>query len=271
MYQSVRQQGSDRRPAAETIFERTTRSVLPENVVKITSIVSFESDTGSNRINDAHVRLQDGRVLTGIDHIIFCTGYRFSLPFLDAYSASNVDELSSCGLPPVITNGVQLQNLHEDIFYIPDPTLAFTGVKFEVSTCPFFDVQATFLASVFSGRTGLPSKDIMADSYKRRLAELGPGKPFHVLGWKKERIYMKAVAECIKEEWVYQLVENYDRRLADTRARQLEAFRGFLTRTTKFRGRTREEIAELIESKMRGIEIELAGTAGGVQADMLVV
>jgi hypothetical protein len=42
-----------------------------------------------------------------------------------------------------------VHNLHEDIFYIPDPTFSL------------YDFQAQVLASVFAGRVRLPSKTAM--------------------------------------------------------------------------------------------------------------
>lgn len=53
-------------------------------------------------------------------------------------------------------DGRAAHNLHEDIFYIPDPSLAFIGVSTFASTFSLYDFQAQVLAAVFSGKVRLP-------------------------------------------------------------------------------------------------------------------
>lgn len=81
----------------------------------------------------------------------------------------------------LVTDGTQLHNLHEDIFYILDPTLAFVGTAFSVASFSLFEFQSIAIAAVFSGRAKVPSTETMRRHYRERLAKKGPGKMFHSL------------------------------------------------------------------------------------------
>jgi hypothetical protein len=79
-----------------------------------------------------------------------------------------------------------IHNLHQDIFYIPDPTLAFVGIPFRVATFSLFEFQAIAVAAVFaaSGQQHdalLPSQEDMRAEYRARVHEKGLGKQFHTL------------------------------------------------------------------------------------------
>jgi hypothetical protein len=74
-----------------------------------------------------------------------------------------------------------LHNLHKDIFYIPDPTLAFVGVPFYTATFSFFEFQAIAVAAVFSGRAWVPSKEEMQVEYAERVKRKGAGRALHDL------------------------------------------------------------------------------------------
>lgn len=80
-----------------------------------------------------------------IDHIIFCTGYHFSTPFLSSLS------------PPVVTDGSRPNNLFKHVFYTPEPTLAFIGTPQRIVPFPFSQAQSAWVARVFAGRVSLPS------------------------------------------------------------------------------------------------------------------
>ena len=109
--------------------------------------------------------LLDGTVLTGIDRVVLCTGYHFTLPFLpelhdDSAMATQANDTV------LVTDGTQVHNIHKDIFYIPDPTLAFVGVPFHIATFTFSEYQAIAVAAAFSGRAWVPSKEAMQAEYR---------------------------------------------------------------------------------------------------------
>ena len=60
---------------------------------------------------DRSVHFEDGTSETGINHIIFGTGFTWTLPFL----------------PQVPTRNNRVPDLYQHVFYRPDPTLVFVG------------------------------------------------------------------------------------------------------------------------------------------------
>ena len=243
------------------MFERSARSLIPDNVHRIPEITEFRTVEDASDISKAIICLTDGTTITGIDHIIFCTGYRFSLPFLTDYEASESRDisLSNGHLPaPIISDGLQLHNLHRDMLYVQDPTLAFMGVHYEISTFPFFDIQAAALASIFAGRARVPSTHDMQIEYQRRVRECGMGKRFHVLGWKKEEQYIRDLVSWIDLPDFRALVQTYEGVRRDVDAKRLEAFRMLMMKTTRFKGCSQQEIAGIIEKKIDDIQSELA-------------
>lgn len=84
------------------------------------------------------------------------------------------DEFANVNTSKVlVTNGSCTLNLHKDMFYIPDPTLAFVGISQFIATFSFFEFQAMFIASVFSGKATLPSQRELRRIYENRLTEKG--------------------------------------------------------------------------------------------------
>ncbi|EPE09101.1 dimethylaniline monooxygenase [Ophiostoma piceae UAMH 11346] len=178
-------------------------SMLPDNGERITEVASF----GAIRVDSPHagteadaesleghipasITLKDGRVIDGIDRVIVATGYQFSFPYLPSYMhRDDLDPQEADDTVLVTGDGQQLHNLWEDIFYVPDPTLAFVGVPFYTATFSLFEFQAIAVAAYLAGHTGaLPSPDEMRASLKQRLEEKGYGKLFHSL-WGQDTEY----------------------------------------------------------------------------------
>jgi hypothetical protein len=126
------------------------------------------------------IQLKSGQTLCNVHEIIICTGYQFTLPFLPEY---HNDKLTPAEADEkiLVTDGTQAHNLHKDIFYIPDPTLAFVGVPFYTATFTLFEFQAIVVANVLSGIAGLPAESVMRQEYNGRVAKKGVGKRFHSL------------------------------------------------------------------------------------------
>jgi hypothetical protein len=113
--------------------------------------------------------------------VVVATGYITSYPFLPELH-SDTTPITGAGEGIVVTSdGEMAHNLHRDIFYIGDPTLAFVGVPYHVATFSFFDFQAQAVARVFAGKARLPTREEMRKEYEKRVAEKGYGRPFHSL------------------------------------------------------------------------------------------
>jgi len=68
--------------------------------------------------------------LSGVDSILFTTGYRHSFPFLPQFQNSSLTANDSSDLSPIVTDGTHLRNLYLDILSIDETTLRFMGSKF---------------------------------------------------------------------------------------------------------------------------------------------
>ncbi|KAK6925061.1 Flavin monooxygenase-like [Dillenia turbinata] len=103
---------------------------------------------------------EDGRVLfvdgssVIADTLIYCTGYRYSFPFLDTKGMVVVDDgrvgpLFEHTFPPSL-----------------GPALSFIGIPQKIIGFPFFESQAKWIAQLLSGKRSLPSWHEMMQSIK---------------------------------------------------------------------------------------------------------
>ena len=172
-------------------------SFLPANATRIGAIRSFDvvpnmkSQAGARASIPASITLQDGRKLCGIDHVILCTGYMISYPFLRHLHSDNTLGHEADDEILVTAEGNMIHNLHKDIFYIPDPSLAFVGTPYHIATFSLFEFQAQAVARVFAGKAKLASPQAMRDEYNLRVARKGLGRDFHSLrGRGEEQAYV---------------------------------------------------------------------------------
>ncbi|KAF6812586.1 putative flavin dependent monooxygenase [Colletotrichum musicola] len=127
---------------------------------------------------DRSVRLADGSVETGVDAVVFCTGYFYSFPFLRNLS------------PPVITDGARARELYEHLLYIDDPTLAFAGIPQRIVPFPVAECQAAWVARAWAGRLRLPPKIEMRIWEASLLEDKGDGKMLHNLAFPQDLNYI---------------------------------------------------------------------------------
>ncbi|KAK8090532.1 hypothetical protein PG994_000037 [Apiospora phragmitis] len=178
VYLSARPSGIDCRDAVSGGDENTREKVAM--VAEFASLTKDElgGSAPSMLLNDdcpipAQVVLQDKRVLDDIHHVLFGTGYLTSFPFLGPILEQPSMEPRNANETVIITaDATMVHNLHEDIFYIPNPSLAFIGVTHFASTFSLHDLQAQVLAAVWTGRARLPSTVAMRAEQTRRKRQL---------------------------------------------------------------------------------------------------
>lgn len=195
-------------PVAKHVYQSTRNgafdipaSALPAGASRIEEVTALGL-TNSSSVAGEHLPLvahiQTGQTLKDIDRITLCTGYQMALPFLPQYNDPETS-VSDANDTVIVTDGTQFHNLHQDIFYIPDPTLAFVGVPFYTATFTLFEFQAIAVTSVFSGIAKLPSTQAMKDEYRDRVQEKGYGRSFHSLRG-EEQEYVRKLMQWVNND-----------------------------------------------------------------------
>lgn len=181
-------------------------SIFPENTIRIGGVESFSplNDSGVRLAEDGSlpgtVRLTSGHTLCNIHRVVLCTGYHMSYPFLSTHHSDTLSPEDADAKVLVTKDGQRTHNLHKDIFYIPDPTLAFIGVPYHVATFSLFEFQAMAVAAVFAGRAELPQEREMRDEYERKTAVKGAGRAFHSLkGYGEEIGYVEELVGIVNQ------------------------------------------------------------------------
>ncbi|MCJ1325359.1 hypothetical protein MMC10_002022 [Thelotrema lepadinum] len=145
------------------------------------------------------IYLKDGTALHSIHQVVICTGYHCSVPFLSYLHDDSMLGEASTSPTVLVTDGTSFHNLHKDIFYIPDPTLAFVGIPYYSATFTLFEFQAMAVAAVFAEYADLPIEVDMRTEYERRVAIKGHGRSFHSVK-DKEIEYVDDLLAWINEE-----------------------------------------------------------------------
>lgn len=164
------------------------KSMLPPSTEHIGGIERFELDPETETTVEksegpiqGKIVLANGDVVKDVDYVVLATGYLTSYPFLKQFHGDTTDIDAVTPDILVTSEGNMVHHLFQDIFYIEDPSLSFIGVPYYTATFSLFDFQAQALARVLSGKTKLPSREILRKDYEKRVAATGRGRGFHSL------------------------------------------------------------------------------------------
>ncbi|KAF9240428.1 hypothetical protein BU15DRAFT_74021 [Melanogaster broomeanus] len=186
VYQSFR---ADNDTTAHYRLENFLRR-LPSNTTFVGELKSFLPIPEGTPIQSGLIELINGTIISGIDSVILATGFRYSFPFLPQYYDDTLytpHEGSVATVSPFLAlDGSHLRDLHLDLFYIRDPTLAFLGINLGTQPFSYSDYLCLALAKVWSNTAKLPSSQIMQEmheelvedrgGYGKNLQFLGPGR-----------------------------------------------------------------------------------------------
>jgi dimethylaniline monooxygenase (N-oxide forming) len=107
------------------------------------------------------------------DTILYCTGYKYSFPFLSQAAEVYVDD--NCVTP-----------LYKHVINIFHPTMAFIGLPFYVCAMQMFDLQVRFFLTFLTDRKTLPSREEMMVDTRRETEDRSQKgykrKQFHMMG-----------------------------------------------------------------------------------------
>ncbi|XP_031624867.1 senecionine N-oxygenase-like [Contarinia nasturtii] len=117
---------------------------FPSNVKKADDVKRFTANS---------VQFIDGNE-EQITCILFCTGYKYSFPFL------SVD----CGLR--LNGKIQMEPLYKEVINVNHPTMAIVGLSVCILTYLRHDLQANLCLKYWSGEIELPTKQKMLEELR---------------------------------------------------------------------------------------------------------
>ncbi|KAK8062176.1 hypothetical protein PG997_014273 [Apiospora hydei] len=126
----------------------------------------------------AQVELVDGTVIPDVDHIIFGTGFSWTLPFF-APSPTSSSGKEEAGPVPTVRNN-RVPDLWQHVVWRHDPTLLFVGAVGAGLTFKIFEWHAVLAARLLADRLSgpLPSSEEMRQWEVDRIAARGDGAGF---------------------------------------------------------------------------------------------
>lgn len=177
--------------------------VLPENVTEKPDIQNL-TETGAVFVDGSSANYSS---------IVYCTGYKFSLPFL------SVD----CG---VACEENFISPLYKHCLSINRPSIGFIGLPTLVANNQIFDLQVRFCLQFMTKKKKLPSKEKLMEEFKSdekdRWSRGIPRKRAHMLGFDLHEIYaedlatiadidpIKPVVLKIFNKSIYNLISNFN-------------------------------------------------------------
>jgi len=108
------------------------------------------------------LRLAHGQRLDDVDHLLYCTGYRYTAAFLDPRIAPRL----------VSVDGELVHPLYLDLVVPGAPRIAFIGLPFGVAPFPLFEAQARWWAQTLSGKLAAPPTTEMYGAIERHVERL---------------------------------------------------------------------------------------------------
>lgn len=129
---------------------------------------------------DGTIVFVDGTTLTGIDSVIYCTGYKPSFPFWN--------EESNGGSPLFDYHANRLLGSYMHVFFRDFPTLGLVGFP-RTLTFRSFEYQAVALARLWSGRNAKPLPSPLEQARweaEREARTRAERKYFHDVPWGEE-------------------------------------------------------------------------------------
>lgn len=165
----------------------------------------------------------DGTSVADVDHIIFGTGYSWTLPFL----------------PQVEVRNNRVPDLYQHVVWRHDPSLLFIGAVGPGLTFKIFEWQAVLAARILAGRTELPGTETMRQWEEDRIQRKGDGPKFTLVYPDLEE-YFEGVRELAGEgiqrkgrklipfrnEWMQSFDNGVDLRVNMLKRANAEAWKG---------------------------------------------
>lgn len=158
-------------------LSKTPVTKFRDNVIQKPDVLKFSKD-GATFIDGSYQQFSV---------IVYCTGYRYTFPFLSA----------DCGLS---INDNCVEPLYKHVINIHHPTLAIIGLPNFICPNQMFDIQTRFCLKFISGELKFPSRaemfeDLDNDRRIQLVERQFPKKKFHHLGVGYHEAYYESMAK----------------------------------------------------------------------------
>ncbi|KAL4511813.1 hypothetical protein ABPG72_012658 [Tetrahymena utriculariae] len=123
--------------------------------------MDFKDGTISQFTGDNSILLQSGEVINGVDHVLYCTGYQYSFPFIE--KNNHVDHLIEFNNKTRTSVGP----FYKRTFNIHEPNIIFIGLTHtNFQTIMGLERNVILAQRYIEGFVTLPSKEEMMKSYQ---------------------------------------------------------------------------------------------------------
>lgn len=157
-------------------LKQKPQTIFPKNLTQRSDVL---------QIHENGAEFTDGSSET-FNAIVFCTGYKYTFPFLSVDCGVSVEEN-------------YVSPLYKHVLSINNPTMGFIGLPFQVCASQMFDLQARFCIALWSDETKMPTKEQMQeDTDEEMAARWARGytkRQAHMMGPDQEKYY-KELADC---------------------------------------------------------------------------
>lgn len=116
-------------------------SPLPANVEQVIGVACIDKNT---------FYLRDANVVEDVDTFIFCTGYKYSFPFLNENCGIRIDDN-------------YVSPLYKHLVNIEHPTMCIVGIPTTVLPFPMFHMQVQYFLALLEGHALLPVRSVMLE------------------------------------------------------------------------------------------------------------
>ncbi|RCK57267.1 Thiol-specific monooxygenase [Candida viswanathii] len=135
------------------------------NITRKPTIEKYEID-GSN----IKVVFSDGSIVENPDHIIYCTGYLFSFPYLNRLTNNK------------IIDGKIVTNLYQHTFLVNEPLITIIGVPVDGISFRVFEYQSVLVSRYLTGKIALPNRKTQSEWVNQRFADKKNTRAYHTIG-----------------------------------------------------------------------------------------
>jgi len=133
---------------------------------------------------ERRVRTKEGKIIEEVEAIVLTTGYVRTYDFI----STNGDT------PKVEVVSNTLQCLYRHVFHIDDPTLTFVGLNQNVIPLPLCELQARWIAAVYTQKATLPPQSKQREDTTRQVEVLtragGSPSQYHSLDQLKYSLFI---------------------------------------------------------------------------------